>query len=110
MRKVAETIALTGPHPVARLGYMTPWRRTPGWCVEGICAAVRVPSTVPLALLADALCDPNPPPCPGRGGGRARHWAPPARSARVEAEGRTRSAAATPNTLSAARGEVLTLA
>jgi hypothetical protein len=55
MAQVAETIALTGPHPVARWAYdaLSPYAGLV--VVEGICAAVRGPVHRPLALLADAL-------------------------------------------------------
>jgi len=55
MAQVAETIALTGPHPVARWAYdaLSPYAGLV--VVEGICAAVRGPVRRHLALLADAL-------------------------------------------------------
>ena len=55
MAQVAETIALTGPHPVARWAYdaLSPYAGLV--VVEGICAAVRGPVDRHLALLADAL-------------------------------------------------------
>ena len=55
MAQVAETIALTGPHPVARWAYdaLSPYAGLV--VVEGICAAVRGPVHRHLALLADAL-------------------------------------------------------
>jgi hypothetical protein len=55
--QVAETIALTGPHPVARWAYdaLAPYAGL--FVVEGICAAVRGPVHRHLALLADALGD-----------------------------------------------------
>ena len=55
--QVAETLALTGPHPVARWAYdaLTPYAGL--FVVEGICAAVRGPVHRHLALLADALGD-----------------------------------------------------
>ncbi len=55
MAQVAETIALTGPHPVARWAYdaLSPYAGLVA--VEGICAAVRGPVHRHLALLADAL-------------------------------------------------------
>ena len=53
--QVAETIALTGPHPVARWAYdaLSPYAGLV--VVEGIGAAVRGPVHRHLALLADAL-------------------------------------------------------
>jgi hypothetical protein len=55
--QVAETIALTGPHPIARWAYdaLAPYAGL--FVVEGICAAVRGPVHRHLALLADALGD-----------------------------------------------------
>jgi hypothetical protein len=55
MAQVAETIALTGRHPVARWAYdaLSPYAGLV--VVEGICAAVRGPVRRHLALLADAL-------------------------------------------------------
>ncbi len=55
--QVAEIMALTGPHPVARWAYeaLTPYAGM--FVVEGICAAVRGPVRRYLALLADALGD-----------------------------------------------------
>jgi hypothetical protein len=55
--QVAETLALTGPHPVARWAYdaLAPYAGL--FVVEGICAAVRGPVHRHLALLADALGD-----------------------------------------------------
>jgi hypothetical protein len=55
MAQVAETIALTGPHPVARWAYdaLSPYAGL--IVVEGICAAIRGPVDHHLALLADAL-------------------------------------------------------
>jgi len=55
--QVAEIMALTGPHPVARWAYdaLTPYAGM--FVVEGICAAVRGPVRRHLALLADALGD-----------------------------------------------------
>jgi hypothetical protein len=55
MAQVAETIALTGPHPVARWAYdaLAPYAGLV--VVEGICAALRGPVHRHLALLADAL-------------------------------------------------------
>jgi hypothetical protein len=55
MAQVAETIALTGPHPVARWAYdaLSPYAGL--IVVEGIGAAVRGPVHRRLALLADAL-------------------------------------------------------
>jgi hypothetical protein len=55
MAQVAETIALTGPHPVARWAYdaLSPYAGLV--VVAGICAAVRGPVRRHLALLADAL-------------------------------------------------------
>ena len=55
MAQVAETIALTGPHPVARWAYdaLSPYAGLV--VVEGICAALRGPVHRHLALLADAL-------------------------------------------------------
>src|SRR5262249_21653628 len=55
MAQVAETIALTGPHPVARSAYdaLSPYAGL--ILVEGICAAIRGPVDHPLALLAGAL-------------------------------------------------------
>ena len=55
MAQVAETIALTGPHQVARWAYdaLSPYAGLV--VVEGICAAVRGPVHRHLALLADAL-------------------------------------------------------
>src|SRR5204863_315577 len=57
MAQVAETIALVGPHPVARWAYdaLAPYAGL--FVVEGICAAVRGPVHRHLALLADALGD-----------------------------------------------------
>ncbi len=57
--QVAETVALTGPHPVARWAYdaLAPYAGL--FVVEGICAAVRGPVHRHLALLADALGDPG---------------------------------------------------
>jgi hypothetical protein len=59
MAQVAETIALTGPHPVARWVYdaLAPYAGLV--VVEGICAAVRGPVHRHLALLADALAEPE---------------------------------------------------
>jgi hypothetical protein len=59
MAQVAETIALTGPHPVARWVYdaLAPYAGLV--VVEGICAAVRGPVHRHLALLADALGEPE---------------------------------------------------
>jgi AAA ATPase domain len=55
MAQVAETIALIGPHPVARWAYdaLSPYAGL--IVVEGICAAIRGPVDHHLALLADAL-------------------------------------------------------
>jgi AAA ATPase domain len=55
--QVAETLALVGPHPVARWAYdaLAPYAGL--FVVEGICAAVRGPVHRHLALLADALGD-----------------------------------------------------
>jgi hypothetical protein len=55
--QVAETLALLGPHPVARWAYdaLAPYAGL--FVVEGICAAVRGPVHRHLALLADALGD-----------------------------------------------------
>jgi AAA ATPase domain len=55
--QVAETLALTGPHPVARWAYdaLAPYAGL--FVVEGICAAVRGPVHRHLALLADVLGD-----------------------------------------------------
>jgi tetratricopeptide (TPR) repeat protein len=55
MAQVAETIALIGPHPVARWAYdaLSPYAGM--IVVEGICAAIRGPVDHHLALLADAL-------------------------------------------------------
>jgi hypothetical protein len=55
MGQVAETLALTGPHPVAHWAYdvLAPYAGLV--VVEGICAAVRGPVHRHLALLADAL-------------------------------------------------------
>jgi hypothetical protein len=55
MAQVAETIVLTGPHPVARWAYdaLSPYAGL--IVVEGICAAIRGPVDHHLALLADAL-------------------------------------------------------
>jgi hypothetical protein len=55
MAQVAETIALTGPHPVARWAYdaLSPYAGL--IVVEGICAAIRGPVDHHLALLAGAL-------------------------------------------------------
>ena len=55
MAQVAETIALTGPHPVARWAYDALLPYAGLVAVEGICAAVRGPVHRHLALLADAL-------------------------------------------------------
>ena len=53
--QVAETLALTGSHPVARWTYdaLAPYAGL--FAVEGICAAVRGPVHRHLALLADLL-------------------------------------------------------
>ena len=70
MAQVAETIALTGPHPVARWAYdaLSPYAGLV--VVEGICAAVRGPVHHHLALLADALGEHEAAAAaPGRGGG-----------------------------------------
>jgi hypothetical protein len=55
--QVAETLALLGPHPVARWAYdaLAPYAGL--FVVEGIGAAVRGPVHRHLALLADALGD-----------------------------------------------------
>jgi hypothetical protein len=55
MAQVAETIALIGPHPVARWAYdaLSPYAGL--IVVEGICAAIRGPVDHHLALLAGAL-------------------------------------------------------
>jgi hypothetical protein len=55
--QVAETLALVGPHPVARWAYdaLAPYAGL--FVVEGIGAAVRGPVHRHLALLADALGD-----------------------------------------------------
>jgi hypothetical protein len=55
MAQVAEILALTGPHPVARWAYdaLSPYAGL--IVVEGICAAIRGPVDHHLALLADAL-------------------------------------------------------
>jgi len=57
MAQLAEILALTGPHAVARWAYeaLTPYAGM--FVVEGICAAVRGPVHRHLALLADALGD-----------------------------------------------------
>jgi hypothetical protein len=55
MAQVAETIALTGPHPVAHWAYDALLPYAGLVVVEGICAAVRGPVHRHLALLADAL-------------------------------------------------------
>ena len=55
--QVAETMALTGPHPVARWAYDALAPHAGLFVVEGICAAVRGPVHRHLALLADALGD-----------------------------------------------------
>jgi len=55
MAQVAETIALTGPHPVARWAYDALLPYAGLVAVEGIGAAVRGPVHRHLALLADAL-------------------------------------------------------
>jgi len=55
--QVAETLALTGHHPVARWAYdaLAPYAGL--IVVEGICAAIRGPVHRHLALLADLLGD-----------------------------------------------------
>jgi len=55
MAQVAEILALTGPHPVARWAYdaLSPYAGLV--VVEGICAAIRGPVDYHLALLAGAL-------------------------------------------------------
>jgi hypothetical protein len=55
MAQVAEILALTGPHPVARWAYdaLSPYAGL--IVVEGICAAIRGPVDHHLALLSDAL-------------------------------------------------------
>jgi hypothetical protein len=74
MAQVAETIALTGPHPVARWAYdaLSPYAGLV--VVEGICAAIRGPVDHHLALLADAL---------GEHEAAARHRAAAVAAARV---------------------------
>jgi hypothetical protein len=74
MAQVAETIALTGPHPVARWAYdaLSPYAGL--IVVEGICAAIRGPVDHHLALLADAL---------GEHEAAARHRAAAVAAARV---------------------------
>ena len=74
MAQVAETIALTGPHPVARWAYdaLSPYAGL--IVVEGICAAIRGPVDHHLALLADAL---------GEHDAAARHRAAAVAAARV---------------------------
>jgi hypothetical protein len=57
LAQVAETIALTGPHPVARWVYDSLLPYAGLFVVEGICAAIRGPVHRHLALLADALGD-----------------------------------------------------
>jgi hypothetical protein len=60
MAQIAETIALTGPHPVARWAYDALLPYAGLVAVEGICAAVRGPVHRHLALLADALGEHEP--------------------------------------------------
>jgi hypothetical protein len=74
MAQVAETLALTGPHPVARWAYdaLSPYAELV--VVEGICAAIRGPVNYHLALLADAL---------GEHEAAARHRAAAVAGARV---------------------------
>ena len=57
LAQVAETLALIGPHPVARWVYdaLAPYAQL--FAVEGICAAVRGPVSRHLGLLAAALGD-----------------------------------------------------
>ena len=57
LAQVAETLALIGPHPVARWVYdaLAPYAQL--FAVEGICAAVRGPVSRHLGLLATALGD-----------------------------------------------------
>jgi AAA ATPase domain len=57
LAQVAETLALIGPHPVARWVYdaLAPYAGL--FAVEGICAAVRGPVSRHLGLLAAALGD-----------------------------------------------------
>jgi len=74
MAQVAETLALTGPHPVARWAYdaLSPYAGLV--VVEGICAAIRGPVHYHLALLAGAL---------GEHEAAARHRAAAVADARV---------------------------
>ena len=55
MAQVAETVALTGPHPVARWAYDALLPYAGLVAVEGICAAIRGPVHRHLALLAGVL-------------------------------------------------------
>ena len=74
MAQVAETLALTGPHSVARWAYdaLSPYAGLV--VVEGICAAIRGPVDHHLALLAGAL---------GEHEAAARHRAAAVAGARV---------------------------
>jgi hypothetical protein len=57
LAQVAETLAIIGPHPVARWVYdaLSPYAQL--FVVEGICAAVRGPASRHLGLLAAVLGD-----------------------------------------------------
>ncbi len=55
MAQVAETVSLTGPHPVARWAYDALLPYAGLVAVEGICAAIRGPVHRHLALLAGVL-------------------------------------------------------
>ena len=72
MAQVAEILALTGPHPVARWAYdaLSPYAGLV--VVEGICAAIRGPVDHHLALLADALGEHE-----AAGGTGPRRWRRP---------------------------------
>jgi len=89
MAQVAETIALTGPHQVARWAYdaLSPYAGLV--VVEGICAAVRGPVHRHLALLADALGEHEAAAAHRRSAvAEARALGAAALAARVEAEAR----------------------
>jgi hypothetical protein len=111
MAQVAETIALTGPHPVARWAYdaLLPYARLVA--VEGICAAVRGPVHRHLALLADALGEHQ-----DAAGHRAaavagaRALGAAALAARIEAEGEAAPVPRLPEHAFRRDGEVWTLA
>ncbi|MEV4145884.1 AAA family ATPase [Amycolatopsis sp. NPDC049691] len=59
LAQAAETVALTGPHPVARAVYDWLLPHAGRFVVEGIGAAVRGPVHRHLALLAQALGEPS---------------------------------------------------